>query len=155
MRKRLATLLALTLGLLLVGVGSGVLTSRDADAARGNNGTVRLTTTLTGDEEVPGPGDPDGRGVARITLLLDEGLICYDLLVIKIDPATAAHIHEAPSGDAGRVVQGLMAPTDGTAEGCVAADPALIADIAANPSDYYVNVHNAEYPGGAVRGQLG
>ncbi len=28
------------------------------------------------------------------------------------------------------------------------------ADIATHPEDYYVNVHNAEFPGGAVRGQL-
>ena len=30
-----------------------------------------------------------------------------------------------------------------------------VAQILANPAAYYVNVHNADYPGGAVRGQLG
>jgi hypothetical protein len=34
------------------------------------------------------------------------------------------------------------------------ADPELVADIAANPSEYYVNVHNKPYPAGAIRGQL-
>jgi hypothetical protein len=31
----------------------------------------------------------------------------------------------------------------------------LIGEIAANPSGYYVNLHNARFPGGAIRGQLG
>ena len=30
----------------------------------------------------------------------------------------------------------------------------LIADILENPENYYFNVHNTEYPGGAIRGQL-
>ncbi len=34
------------------------------------------------------------------------------------------------------------------------ADPAVLAQIEANPSGYYVNLHNARFPGGAIRGQL-
>jgi hypothetical protein len=33
-------------------------------------------------------------------------------------------------------------------------DTSLLKDIAKNPSLYYVNVHNGEFPSGAVRGQL-
>ncbi len=39
-------------------------------------------------------------------------------------------------------------------EGCVKVDRALALEILKRPADYYVNVHNAEFPGGAVRGQL-
>lgn len=41
------------------------------------------------------------------------------------------------------------------ASGCRAGvDRALLEDILQNPNDYYVNVHNATYQPGAVRGQL-
>ncbi|HYN37445.1 MAG TPA: CHRD domain-containing protein, partial [Actinomycetota bacterium] len=33
-------------------------------------------------------------------------------------------------------------------------DRALAADIVRSPRDYYVNVHNPEFPAGAIRGQL-
>jgi hypothetical protein len=64
-----------------------------------------------------------------------------------------AHIHEAPATAAGPVVQGLTPPTSGTSTGCVT-NAALAADLLAAPADYYVNVHNAPFPGGALRGQL-
>lgn len=109
-------------------------------------------TKLTGAEEVPGPGDPDGRGFAIIRSRGD-GEICYLLRVQRIDPSTAAHIHIGGQGVAGPVVQGLAPPTDGRSAGCVD-NPALAAAIADNPSNYYVNVHNIPFPAGAVRGQL-
>jgi hypothetical protein len=37
---------------------------------------------------------------------------------------------------------------------CLAVDKEKLDPIVANPSAYYVNVHTAEFPGGAVRGQL-
>ncbi|MET0715811.1 MAG: CHRD domain-containing protein, partial [Mycetocola sp.] len=83
----------------------------------------------------------------------DDGTICYKIIVRQIESATAAHIHIGAEGIAGPVVQGLTAPTDGQSSGCVVND-ALADALAADPGNYYVNVHNAEYPAGAVRGQL-
>jgi hypothetical protein len=113
-----------------------------------------FTTTLSGAEEAPNPGDPDGSGFAIVAAIPEAGLVCYAVVVFGIGPATAAHIHEAPRGVAGPVVVGLDAPSRGVSSGCVA-DAEEAADIAADPDDYYVNVHNAEFPGGALRGQLG
>ena len=57
-------------------------------------------------------------------------------------------------GDTGPVVQRLNPPADGTSKGCVV--NAMLADaLVENPSNYYVNVHNTPFPGGAIRGQLG
>lgn len=119
-----------------------------------DDGGRPLATTLTGAAEVPGPGDPDGSGTASIRLNPGQGEVCFELTVSGIAPATAAHIHVGPAGVAGPVVVGLAPPTSGTSSGCVSADPALIKAIIQNPEQYYVNVHNADFPAGAVRGQL-
>ncbi len=119
-----------------------------------DQGGRQLTTTLTGDEEVPVLGDPDGMGFATVTVNPGQGVLCYELSVSGIAPATAAHLHEAPPGVAGPVVVGLQAPTDGSSSGCIDVGHALAKDILKNPADYYVNVHNAEFRGGALRGQL-
>lgn len=115
-----------------------------------------FTTTLTGAAEAPGPGDPDGSGTATITLNPGQEEVCWEIQVSGITlPATAAHIHEAPVGEPGPVVVGLSAPdASGAASGCTSADRELILDIIQHPGEYYVNVHNDDFPAGAVRGQL-
>lgn len=113
------------------------------------------TASLTGSAQAPTPGDPNGSGRADITLV-DEVVdqVCYELTVAGIAPATAAHIHVGAAGEAGPPVITLEAPTDGEVSGCVSATDGMIDAIQANPAGYYVNVHNAEYPSGAIRGQL-
>jgi hypothetical protein len=104
---------------------------------------------------VAGPGDPDGSGTAAVRLNLGQGEVCFELVVSGIAPATAAHIHVGPAGVAGPVVVGLAPPTSGTSSGCVTdVSPELIKVITQNPQSYYVNVHNADFPAGALRGQL-
>ncbi|PZQ65425.1 MAG: CHRD domain-containing protein [Phenylobacterium zucineum] len=115
----------------------------------------KLSAHLTGAAEKPNAGDPDGAGHATFTVSTAQNQVCYDISVEKIAPATMAHIHKAPATAAGPPVLTLQAPgPDGKAKGCATADAAVVADIAANPGAYYVNVHNGEFPAGAVRGQL-
>ena len=38
---------------------------------------------------------------------------------------------------------------------CIAVDQAKLEPIVAKPEAYYVNIHTADFPAGAVRGQLG
>ena len=114
-----------------------------------------FTVTMVGADEAPGPGDPDGTGVAHFTLNQGQGEVCFELEVSNIAPATAAHIHIAPPGSPGAVVVPLTPPTNGSSSGCVSdVDPDLIKAIRQNPGAYYVNVHNADFPAGAIRGQL-
>ncbi len=111
-----------------------------------------LEARLTGEQEVPGPGDPDGRGHAWVKV--SEARVCYTLEVRRIKPATAAHIHRGVRGVAGPIVVTLKAPTDGSSSGCVGVSRALSKKLREHPRAYYVNVHNNPYPEGAIRGQL-
>ena len=109
-----------------------------------------LTAELVGSAEVPVAGDPDGIGHAEITLNQGLGEVCWDIMVADIATPLAAHIHRGEAGVPGGVVVPLS-PGSGCIDGV---DADLIKDIRQNPSNYYVNVHNAEFPGGALRGQL-
>jgi hypothetical protein len=123
---------------------------------------VTLSATLSGGNEVPGPGDTDGTGVAELNVAPRNGALCFSIAVEGITlPATAAHVHTGAAGVAGDVVVTLEPPmafgsgVAGTSSGCVTKlSGSLLKDIVTNPSQYYVNVHNADFPNGAIRGQL-
>ena len=124
-------------------------------AAAQESGTTQFTATLTGAAEAPTPGEPDGKGTASVTLDEAKGEVCYNLEVSGLEGgATMAHIHKGAEGQAGGVVVKLEAPKNGSIRACAKADPSVIKEIAQNPSDYYVNVHDAKFPKGAIRGQL-
>jgi hypothetical protein len=146
LKGRLFSLVVLALLLTL----SGFATAQNED-----QGGRPLSASLTGAAEVPGPGDADGTGSAKVTLNQGKGQICFELTVANIAAATAAHIHTGVAGQAGGVAVTLSPPpANGSSNNCVSADAELIKKIRQNPENYYVNVHNAEFPNGAVRGQL-
>lgn len=122
---------------------------------------VRLSAHLNGHNEV-GVGDRDGSGVIGLAY---KHSICYHLDAQNLDSLVAGHIHQGTAGHNGPVVVTLFdgaTPPDAhphghhgiSARGCVAADSALVADIAHAPHSFYVNVHTVAYPDGAIRGQL-
>jgi hypothetical protein len=115
-----------------------------------------FTVQLSGAQEAPGPGDPDGSGRASLRLNPGQERVCFQIRVADITlPAAAAHIHVAPLGEPGPIVEGLTAPNaNGASQGCVFLARDTINDIIQNPSNYYVNVHTSDFPAGAVRGQL-
>lgn len=113
-----------------------------------------LSAQLTGSAEVPGPGDPDGSGTAELTLNQGQGLIQFEITVSNIAPPTAAHIHIGAAGVAGGVVVNLDIANNGLSGSVGGIDRDLIKAIRQNPENYYINVHNSDFPPGAVRGQL-
>jgi CHRD domain-containing protein len=139
----------LFLAVLVVSVLGALLLAPPASAAPP---LAHLEAQLTGEKEVPGPGDPNGRGEAEVKVF--KAKVCYTLKVQRIAPATAAHIHRGVRGVAGPIVVPLKPPTDGSSSGCVAISQALSKNLREHPARYYVNVHNRPFPDGAVRGQL-
>jgi CHRD domain-containing protein len=116
-----------------------------AASEKGNS----LHATLRGTGEVP-KGDLDGSGTAEVKITGTR--VCWEFKLAKIGAPNAAHIHKGLPGKAGPVV----VPFGKTykAKSCTTAPAAVTRAILNNPGAYYVNVHNARYPGGAVRGQL-
>jgi hypothetical protein len=111
--------------------------------------------SMSGHEEVPGPGDTDGNGHFKAMASHENNTLCVEMHVQNIEPANAAHIHYGKKGEAGPVVVPLPTPdANGNASGCVNVDSDVLWKITENPSHYYVNVHNAPFPNGALRGQL-
>lgn len=131
-----------------------VLAAAPVVAGNPGEGGRPLTADLTGGAEVPTPGDPDGSGEASITVNPGQEEICYELTVSGIGEPTAAHIHQGPAGENGPPVVTLETPVAGSSSDCVPVERGLARQILKNPEAFYVNVHNDEFPGGAVRGQL-
>lgn len=124
--------------------------------------TATFTIQLSGAAEVcptaPTTCGGPGTGTATITIDRKARTVCFEITTQDVAlPLLAAHIHEAPVGLAGPVVVPLFtSPVNSTAAtGCVTdVNKDLLKAILRNPEEYYVNVHNAPFPAGAVRGQL-
>ena len=114
--------------------------------------------TMDGAQEVPGPGDPDGSASGTITLDDGDGSISWSITYSAISAPTAMHIH-GPGGSAGSQANVFVslgvAGGPGTLDSSTSTTPANVSSIFANPTDFYVNIHTGDFPGGAVRGQLG
>jgi CHRD domain len=143
--RRIAIALVASIGLLLASVMP----------ASGESLGRPFTVELTGEAEVNAQGvlnqgDLDGTGTASLTINPGVGEVCWTIEVADVDPITAAHIHVAPSTAPGPVV----VPLEPYTGGCTDIDRELAVAIIADPGSYYVNVHNADFPAGALRGQL-
>lgn len=145
--------------LLAAGVGAAAAAAIAVPLALTPADAITNTTTLEvdmdGASEVP-PADANGTGtVFLFTHESDPTALCYVILVDQIGTPTAAHIHPGQEGQVGDPVVPLNTPRDGDSAGCAHTRAGLVARIMDNPQNFYVNVHNARFPGGAIRGQLG
>lgn len=117
---------------------------------------ARLVAYMTGAAERPGPGDPDGIGRSVITIDDETNQLCVFLQFANVTtPTTGFHIHVAPPQSPGPIVVPFANPTTNQFSQCVTVEEARLDDIAANPQNYYINLHTQPGFGpGAIRGQL-
>ncbi|MEU9013058.1 CHRD domain-containing protein [Streptomyces sp. NPDC048479] len=180
MQKRYAAVTAAAIVLGVAGVtpalahsghdGHGEHASAGGQASAGNASAftkpssghaLAFAAHLSGANEVPvkgGPAvnDPDGKAVALVKVKGDR--VTFALQWKGFVPSLG-HIHQGAAGKNGDVKVPLfgtaMPDSVHSAAGQVAITDAKLADsIRSNPSGFYVNLHSAEFPGGAVRGQL-
>lgn len=111
---------------------------------------------MVNDAEVPGPGDPGGAGFAFLITTDTPGQVCAAVFTFGLDgPPTSAHIHQAAAGSSGPAVITLVTPTEGSIPlNCYTVSDSLLAAMKTDITQFYVNVHTAKFPSGAIRGQL-
>ena len=131
----------------LIAALAALIVATGATAAVQKGGS--LHATLAGKAETP-KGDPNGRGTAEVKI--SGRKVCWEIHATGVTKLLAAHIHKGAPGTSGPVV----VPFGKTfhAKGCTTATAEVVKAIIARPGAFYVNVHNAKYPGGALRGQL-
>ena len=130
-------------------------TTTNSAVAKGKKALSRTySVKMTGAAETPA-GAPGGTAKAVVTLSTKLGKACWTFSSLSgFSNPTFAHIHVGAAGTSGNIVLPLSTGAAFLTKGCVPASATLISAIAANPHGYYVNIHNKQYPGGAVRAQL-
>lgn len=131
---------------LAMALGSGVAAAQDNVAYVG--------TGLFGENEVGKGAGEEASGDFSAELDMGKGRLCYMLEVDGLDEVTGAHIHEGGKGNNGPPVLTLQLAGPNGDDICVNVDKELLGMIARNKARYYVNVHSAAFPEGAIRGQL-
>jgi hypothetical protein len=138
-----------------VGVATAGATATNTANPDDRDGSAPLFgALLTGNAEVPGPGDGDGAAAVLARINPDTGRVCVVAFAInQIGKPILFHIHQGAPDVAGPVVVDFVPLLpDGT--GCVRADPKVTRAIVQDPSGFYYNIHTAKFPAGAVRGTL-
>jgi hypothetical protein len=164
-RSRLALYLltAVAVGLAVPGTASAHGLHPQQLSADTTGEVTYLVAALNGRNEVPGSagspaaGDSDGRAIE--VLRIKGNQVSFAIKWTGIGAPTAGHLHLGAAGANGAMKVSLFgAPLPATLNAVVGTvtvdDGPLLDSLKSDPGTFYTNLHNGEFPGGAVRGQL-
>jgi hypothetical protein len=152
------------------------------EVSRPSSFTSTVTVQATA-AEVTGDNSGDSQASASYVLELnsDVDVLCYSITTRGVNPPfesparTATHIHEAAAGQSGppRLVFAdpssasesdprtsaacLQGPFTTGVTGDAGTDTGAgftVAELEADPTAYYVDIHTSQFPGGSLRGQI-
>jgi hypothetical protein len=129
--------------------------------------TYNWTANMDGPQQCAShlPCDPDGTGTAYISADTAANRVCGTYYWSNVAaPVAFGHIHEGAYGqpeNIGFTINIFGPSTDvnngfpsGTS-GCAIVAGTVISEMARWPGQFLATIHNKQYPGGAIRGQLG
>ncbi|MFF1636646.1 CHRD domain-containing protein [Streptomyces sp. NPDC058246] len=128
----------------------------------GGAGGTLLATSLRGANEVPVQGGPavgDQDGAALEFIKVKGNKVSVAVTWRGTGKPTLLHIHQGAKGTNGGVKVDFSKLLDKIKGHSVVGtvkveDAALLDALKSDPGSFYANLHTAEFPGGAVRGQL-
>lgn len=98
-------------------------------------------------------GDPIGSGVAIVSINAATNQLCWTISSLTNVPSpTEVRLFQNFTGASGR--NGFRLGHGYKPSGCIPIEPPVLGKMELKPQIFFVNVHSARYPGGAVRGPL-
>jgi hypothetical protein len=98
-------------------------------------------------------GSPHGSALAVVTTNASTNQLCWKFSQLKnVSSPTEARLFRTFSGATGR--HGFLLGRRYTPSGCIHLPAGTLGLIGAKPQQFFLNIHNARYPYGAVRGPL-
>jgi hypothetical protein len=135
--------------------GSPAVEGAEVTAPAPTSTSTTVPPTTIAPQSVPLALTGDG-GSVDATLTYDGDRLCLAGTTSGLGAITSAHVHAGLAGESGPPVVDFEIRTDadGPFEGCatVGAEGGV---VLVDPTSYYVDLHTADLPDGAVRAQVG
>ncbi|HEX8207963.1 MAG TPA: CHRD domain-containing protein [Solirubrobacteraceae bacterium] len=136
------------------------LVEADDVAVPSSRPAATFSFSLSGAANLPSPGDPNATGTGSVSVYPAQDRLCWTLNGSNLGQGVELHLHRGTRNEQSLVVTTVSLMTDplrtpGSISGCLYVNRrSILNEIVARPYMFYMALHNTEFPGGALRGQL-